>query len=51
MAVWEADTIFFVAGHNLFKQAPRLGRVLAGAATGEGVEEHLRPSAALGRPR
>lgn len=51
MAVWEADGIFFVAGHNLFKQAPRLGRALAGAATGEGVEEHLRPAAALGRPR
>ncbi|WP_333766865.1 NAD(P)/FAD-dependent oxidoreductase [Streptomyces sp. IBSBF 2435] len=51
MAVWEADGIFFAAGHNLFKQAPRLGRALAGAAVGEGLEEDLRPAAALGRPR
>ncbi|MEU6852245.1 FAD-binding oxidoreductase [Actinacidiphila alni] len=51
MAVWEAEGIFFAAGHNLFKQAPRLGRALAGAATGEGLEEDLRPAAKLGRPR
>ncbi|MFF4209374.1 NAD(P)/FAD-dependent oxidoreductase [Streptomyces sp. NPDC001796] len=48
MAVWEADRIFFAAGHNLFKQAPRLGRALACAAMGEGLEENLRPAAALG---
>lgn len=51
MAVWEADGIYFAAGHNLFKQAPRLGRALAAAALGEGLEENLRPAAALGRPR
>ncbi|MFJ8153677.1 NAD(P)/FAD-dependent oxidoreductase [Streptomyces sp. NPDC094468] len=51
MAVWEADRIFFVAGHNLFKQAPRLGRALAGAAMAEGLEENLRPAERLGRPR
>ncbi|MFE0920401.1 MULTISPECIES: NAD(P)/FAD-dependent oxidoreductase [Streptomyces] len=51
MAVWEADRIFFTAGHNLFKQAPRLGRALAGAAMAEGLEESLRPAATLGRPR
>ncbi|MFJ3987743.1 NAD(P)/FAD-dependent oxidoreductase [Streptomyces sp. NPDC090032] len=51
MAVWEADRIFFAAGHNLFKQAPRLGRALAGAAMAEGLEENLRPAAALGQPR
>ncbi|WP_413755572.1 NAD(P)/FAD-dependent oxidoreductase [Streptomyces sp. MMBL 11-3] len=50
MAVWEVDRIFFAAGHNLFKQAPRLGRALAGAAMDEGLEEKLRPAAALGRP-
>ncbi|MFJ4482329.1 NAD(P)/FAD-dependent oxidoreductase [Streptomyces longwoodensis] len=49
MAVWEADGIYFAAGHNLFKQAPRLGRALAAAATGDGLEENLRPAAALGR--
>ncbi|MEV5336563.1 NAD(P)/FAD-dependent oxidoreductase [Streptomyces werraensis] len=51
MAVWEADRIFFTAGHNLFKQAPRLGRALAGAAMDEELEEILRPAAALGQPR
>jgi sarcosine oxidase len=51
MAVWEADGIFFAAGHNLFKQAPRLGRALAGAALGQGLENDLRPAAELGRPR
>ncbi|MFJ9197257.1 NAD(P)/FAD-dependent oxidoreductase [Streptomyces flaveolus] len=52
MAVWEADErIFFAAGHNLFKQAPRLGRALASAAMAEGLEENLRPAAALGQPR
>ncbi|WP_244221302.1 NAD(P)/FAD-dependent oxidoreductase [Streptomyces nigra] len=50
MAVWEADRIFFTAGHNLFKQAPWLGRALAAAAMAEGLEENLRPAAALGRP-
>ncbi|MGW4197715.1 NAD(P)/FAD-dependent oxidoreductase [Streptomyces sp. NPDC005004] len=50
MAVWEADGIFFAAGHNLFKQAPRLGRALAGAALAEGLEDDLRPAAELGRP-
>jgi sarcosine oxidase len=51
VAVWEADGIFFVAGHNLFKQAPWLGRALAGAAAGQGLPERLRPAAQLGRPR
>lgn len=51
IAVWEADRIFFAAGHNLFKQAPRLGRALAGAAMAEELEENLRPAAALGQPR
>ena len=50
-AVWEADGIFFVAGHNLFKQAPSLGRALAQAALGEGLGSELRPEAKLGAPR
>lgn len=49
-AVWEADGIFFVAGHNLFKQAPALGRALAQAALGEGLDDELRPEAKLGAP-
>ncbi len=50
-AVWEADGIFFVSGHNLFKQAPSLGRALAQAALGEGLSSELRPEAKLGAPR
>ncbi|MFN2504365.1 MAG: NAD(P)/FAD-dependent oxidoreductase [Acidimicrobiales bacterium] len=49
-AVWEAEGLFFVAGHNLFKQAPALGRALAKAALGEGLESELRPEAKLGAP-
>ena len=48
VAVWEADRIFFVAGHNLYKQAPGLGRALAAAAAGEPLAEELRPEARLG---
>ena len=48
LAVWEADGLFFVAGHNLFKQAPVLGRALARAATGDGLAGELRPEAKLG---
>jgi sarcosine oxidase len=50
VAVWESDGIFFVAGHNLFKQAPALGRALACAARGEGLPTELRPEAKLGEP-
>lgn len=50
LAVWEADGVFFVAGHNLFKQAPALGRALAGAVLGEGLASGLRPEARLGDP-
>lgn len=48
VAVWEAGSVFFVAGHNLFKQAPSLGRALARAATGGGLRAELRPEARLG---
>jgi sarcosine oxidase len=48
VAVWESDGMFFVAGHNLFKQAPALGRAVAGAALGEGLASDLRPEAKLG---
>jgi len=48
VAVWESDATFFVAGHNLFKQAPALGRALAGAALGEGMASELRPETRLG---
>ncbi|HEX2193095.1 MAG TPA: FAD-dependent oxidoreductase [Acidimicrobiales bacterium] len=48
VAVWEADGMLFVAGHNLFKQAPALGRALAAAALGDGLPDDLRPEARLG---
>jgi sarcosine oxidase len=51
MAVWGAGDILFVAGHNLFKQAPALGRTLARAALGEELTAELRPEAELGRRR
>jgi sarcosine oxidase len=50
-AVWEEDRMLFATGHNLFKQAPWLGRALARAATGEGLEPDLLPAARLGEPR
>jgi sarcosine oxidase len=51
VAVWEADAMLFVAGHNLFKQAPALGRALSGAALGDGLPADLRPEARLGEAR
>ncbi len=50
LGVWEADGLYFVSGHNLFKQAPALGRALAGAALGEGLARELRPEERLGDP-
>ena len=44
MAVWEAGALRFVAGGNLFKHAPVLGRRLAADDIGE-----LRPELRLGR--
>lgn len=48
LAVWEHERILFVAGHNLFKQAPELGRLLSRGALGEGLDERLHPSSQLG---
>jgi len=47
MAVWEAGGVLFPVGHNLFKQAPGLGRRLAAAVAGEGLDG-LRPESRLG---
>ena len=51
IGVWEAGRILFVAGHNLFKQAPALGRALARAATGDRLRAELTPDARLGEPQ
>ncbi|WP_232000592.1 NAD(P)/FAD-dependent oxidoreductase [Mycobacterium kyorinense] len=48
-AVWEREGLFFVAGHNLFKQAPALGRALARLALGEDPGIDLRAGCELGR--
>jgi sarcosine oxidase len=50
VGVWSVDSVFFVAGHNLFKHAPVLGRALAAAAAGDELAEQLRPEAQLGGP-
>lgn len=48
LAVWEHDGLLFPVGHNLFKQAPGLGRKLAAAADGEELAPGLRPESRLG---
>ena len=50
VSVWEAEGALFIAGHNLFKQAPALGRMLADAAFGEGLDPRFEPDARLGAP-
>ncbi len=50
LAVWQRDGLLFPVGHNLFKQAPGLGRKLAATADGEPLPELLRPEARLGAP-
>jgi sarcosine oxidase len=49
IGVWERERVLFVAGNNLFKHAPALGRALARAALGEDLPGWLRPEAELGR--
>ena len=48
IAAWEAGALLLVAGNNLFKHAPALGRALARAALGDGLEPNLHPQAKLG---
>jgi sarcosine oxidase len=47
-AVWERGGLVILAGNNLFKHAPALGRALARAALGEGLAPSLQPEAKLG---
>jgi sarcosine oxidase len=49
IGVWEAERMLFVAGSNLFKHAPALGRRLADAALEEGLDDQLQPDSRLGR--
>ena len=48
IGVWEAEGVLLVAGDNLFKHAPALGRVLADAALGGPLADEVRPHAELG---
>jgi len=48
IGVWEADQTYFVAGDNMFKHAPALGRALASAALDGVLADDLRPEARLG---
>jgi sarcosine oxidase len=47
-AAWELGGLLILAGNHLFKHAPALGRVLAGAALGDALPPHLHPEARLG---
>jgi sarcosine oxidase len=51
IAVWPAGGLLIIAGHNMFKHAPLLGRLLARGALGEGLPEMLDPQAKLGAVR
>lgn len=48
VAVWQNGSVFFPVGHNLFNQAPVLGRELGEAVTSGRVAEYLRPDSRLG---
>jgi sarcosine oxidase len=51
VGVWSVGSCRFVAGHNLFKLAPVLGRELASAATGGKLTPELLPESRVGEPR
>jgi sarcosine oxidase len=51
IAVWRLGGILAIAGNNLFKHAPLLGRALAGAAVGDQLPPNLDPGAKLGAAR
>ena len=51
IGVWELGGLLVVAGNNLFKHAPALGRALASAALGDDLPADLRPEAKLGAER
>jgi len=49
IAVWETPGASFLAGHNLFKHAPALGRALVQSVTDGKVPDDLSPQSRLGR--
>jgi sarcosine oxidase len=48
IGVWESGRTLFVAGDNMFKHAPAVGRALAEAALHGELADELRPGARLG---
>lgn len=50
LAVWQRGDSYFIAGHNLFKLAPALGKVLARSVDSGSVESGFRPEDRLGEP-
>jgi sarcosine oxidase len=50
VAAWQAGKVTFVAGHNLFKLAPLLGRLIAASVSEGTMPELLTPGNELGRP-
>ena len=44
--LWRHDAVLAFAGHNVFKHAPALGELVAGAALGEPPDPLLRPEPA-----
>ncbi|MGB3685328.1 MAG: FAD-binding oxidoreductase [Ornithinimicrobium sp.] len=48
MAVWRNGSVLVPVGHNLFKQAPSLGRKLADAVCGAELDQSLMPGSRLG---
>lgn len=50
LAAWTTPGLTFLAGHNLFKLAPWLGRLLADRALGADLDARLDPAARLGAP-
>jgi sarcosine oxidase len=51
LAIWQSGDSYFIAGHNLFKLAPVLGKVLAESVSEGRVPEGFRPEDRLGDPR
>jgi sarcosine oxidase len=49
IAVWETPGASFLAGHNLFKHAPALGRALVQSVTDGELADDLSPDSRLGR--
>ncbi len=50
IGVWRQAGLLVLAGNNMFKHAPALGRALAAAALDDQLDPRLEPGAELGRP-